>query len=159
MFHTFVCFVIFSKNLLAGELNNQSRKDDKCDVVKKLTFNHISRLTKGNNKVSYYPTQYIVHTMVKVQFWSKKFLESILDWGDENMKLWWKNDDAIKKGFAWLVKHNIYRRWKNAIKKMKLPLILLAFFLTAINFTIAVIKVTKFWRILNMKKSENLTKF
>ena len=42
---------------------------------------------------------------------------------------------------------------------MKLPLILLAFFLTAINFTIAVIKVTKFWRILNMKKSENLTKF
>ena len=70
-----------------------------------------------------------------------------------------KNDDAIKKGFAWLVKHNIYRRWKNAIKKMKLPLILLAFFLTAITFTIAVLKVTKFWRILSMKKSENLTKF
>ena len=42
---------------------------------------------------------------------------------------------------------------------MKLPLIFLAFFLTAINFTIAVLKVTKFWRILNMKKSENLTKF
>ena len=42
---------------------------------------------------------------------------------------------------------------------MKLPLILLAFFLTAITFTIAVLKVTKFWRILNMKKSENLTKF
>ena len=61
-----------------------------------------------------------------------------------------KNDDAIKKGFAWLVKHNIYRRWKNAIKKMKLPLILLAFFLTAITFTIAVLKVTKFWRILSM---------
>ena len=74
MFHTFVCFVIFSKNLLAGELNNQSRKDDKCDVVKKLTFNHISRLTKGNNKVSYYPTQYVLaHTIVK------KILESILD--------------------------------------------------------------------------------
>ena len=42
---------------------------------------------------------------------------------------------------------------------MKLPLILLAFFLTAITFTIAVLKVTKFWRILSMKKSENLTKF
>ena len=46
-------YTVFFKEVfwLVNYRSNQ-RKDDKYDVVKNLTFNHISRLTKGNNKVS-----------------------------------------------------------------------------------------------------------
>ena len=57
----------------------------------------------------------------------------------------WANDIAIEEGKMKTIA-TLFDQGKSAeeiAKKMKLPLILLAFFLTAITFTIAVLKVLR----------------